>query len=97
MFRAHEERVIRELLPLRQDQEEYLQLARRRADELAELLRIDTQGLDRSGERAFDVESLREEVEGQTSPAPSSLALGSPEREGAARRTNAAQGASDPA
>jgi monovalent cation:proton antiporter-2 (CPA2) family protein len=70
LFRAHEERVIRELLPLRGKEEEYLQLARRRADELVELLRVDAAGIDRSGESAFDTTSLRREFETQQSTAP---------------------------
>ncbi|QDU65091.1 monovalent cation:proton antiporter-2 (CPA2) family protein [Engelhardtia mirabilis] len=68
-FKRHERRVMAELFPLQDDRAAYLERARRRSDELQNLMAADAQDHDAQFAKAWDIDTLASDV--QTGSAPS--------------------------
>ena len=65
IFRRHDERALRELAQMRHDRKRYLSAARRRIEELEELLESDLDDPGEMRDAGWDPESLREEYGGR--------------------------------
>jgi voltage-gated potassium channel Kch len=61
VFRAHDERALRELGSLREDRDTYIRSVRLQTETLEQLLRTDAEDIDLERDAAWDVDSLREE------------------------------------